>query len=160
MARRILANSPGWKLIGPMHTQIRAPLMVAADAGHERQQQQGEAERSRTCSGSARGRGRRRTTSSVAMKAPMPTAIHTDCRPARPFGLGLGLVEADDEHVAEAVEQGGEGQQHAVGVRGQPADGEVGGELEARARWRGTAPMLAGMRGVLGEATPAGRRRR
>ena len=25
MARRILANSPGWKLIGPMLTQIRAP---------------------------------------------------------------------------------------------------------------------------------------
>jgi hypothetical protein len=33
MARRILANSPGWKLIAPKLTQMRAPLMVLPTPG-------------------------------------------------------------------------------------------------------------------------------
>ena len=44
MARRILANSPGWKLIGPMLTQIRAPKYSRPMPGHEREQQERDAE--------------------------------------------------------------------------------------------------------------------
>ena len=39
-ASAIFANSPGWKLSGPRLTQILAPLIVAADPGHERHQEQ------------------------------------------------------------------------------------------------------------------------
>ena len=55
----------------------------------------------------------------------MPRAVHTAWRPARC------LVEAGDEDVADAVEQGGQRQQERVGVSGQPAGGEVGDQQQA-----------------------------
>ena len=66
--------------------------------------------------------------------------------------VGLGLVDADDEHVAEPVQQAGDRHERAVGVGGEAPDGEVGGQLQARARCRGTAPMLPGMVASSGQA--------
>jgi hypothetical protein len=34
MARTILANSPGWKLTGPIETQMRAPLISRPMTGN------------------------------------------------------------------------------------------------------------------------------
>ena len=44
MASAILANSPGWKLIGPMLTQMRAPLILRPTPGTQRQHQQADAD--------------------------------------------------------------------------------------------------------------------
>ena len=55
----------------------------------------------------------------------MPTAVHVA------WQAGQVLVEPGDEHVADAVEQPGQRQQHAVGARRQLAHREVGGDEQA-----------------------------
>ena len=44
---------------------------------------------------------------------------------------GEAIVEAGDHHVADAVEQGGEGEHRRVGAAGEPAHGEVGDDEHA-----------------------------
>ena len=44
MASAILANSPGWKLSGPMLTQMRAPLIVRPMPGTSGSSSRTEAE--------------------------------------------------------------------------------------------------------------------
>ena len=51
-------------------------------------------------------------------------------QPGQVLRLRPGRVEADDEHVAEPVQQPGDRQERAVGVRREPPDGDVRGELE------------------------------
>ena len=103
--------------------------VLPADAGHEREQQKGEAEEP---DGPA-----------VALEVADPANQHerddergdADCHPSRlqlgqVLRLRPGRVEADDEHVAEPVQQPGDRQKRAVGVRREPPDGDVRGELE------------------------------
>ena len=60
------------------------------------------------------------------------------------LGFGAGLVEADDEHVAEARQQGGERQQHAVGPGGQRRMAMWAISCSPRMMIR-KGPMLAGI---------------
>ena len=53
-----------------------------------------------------------------------------DGHPAR-LGLGIGRVPAGDDDVPDPVEQGGQGQDHGIGLRDQPAVGHVGHQGEA-----------------------------
>ena len=133
MARAILANSPGWKLSGPRQIQICEPLIVLAEAGHERQEQQHEADRHRHVG--------------VAAQQAV-VAQHDDDGDRegdgqrRPDDLAVGVavgaelaareVEPVDHDEAEAVEHGGDRQQHRVGVGRLPAQHEVHGERRAR----------------------------
>ncbi len=57
-------------------------------------------------------------------------AADADRGPQR-LETGQVIVEPGDEHVADAVEQAGDRQQHAVGRRRQLAQGEVGHREEA-----------------------------
>ncbi len=77
-----LANSPGWKLTGPKETKIREPLTSLPTIGRR-----GSISRPTPMTMNVyryRSRSRtRRTTTRVAMKAPIPTAVHVAWRPAR-----------------------------------------------------------------------------
>jgi hypothetical protein len=66
------------------------------------------------------------------------------------LGFGPGLVEAHDEHVAQAVQEPGDGHEGGVGVGRQPADGDVGHELEAEHHGE-ERPDVGGDGRVLGE---------
>ena len=144
MARRILANSPGWKFTGPMLTQMRAPKYSRPMPGTSGQQQQGEAEEA---DGPA-----------VALEVADPANQHERddergdadrhprrLQPGQVLRLGPGRVEADDEHVAEPVQQPGDRQERAVGVRARGGGWRRGRRAGAPAPRRGTAPMSAGM---------------
>ena len=88
MASAILANSPGWKLTGPMFAQMRAPLISRPIDRGERQQQQGEAEEQERVAVAlevARRGGRRRAWRRRRRCRP---AVHAACAAARPCGLG------------------------------------------------------------------------
>ena len=84
MASTILANSPGWKLIGPklhpdagaVDRHARRPAPAAAAAG-------AMPSSSERVAVALAGRAPGARTSSVTMNAPMPTAVHVACRPAR-----------------------------------------------------------------------------
>ena len=84
------------------------------------------------------------------MKAAMPDRDPRRLEAGEALGVGPSLVEPDDEHVPEAVEQTGDRQERAVGVRREPADRDVGGELQPE-HHREEGPDVGGDRGVLGE---------
>ena len=103
---------------------MRAPLMLRPMHRQQRQQQQPDAEQ-----------GER-----VAVALEVAGPAHDDERAdeggdaeRRPERLEPGqvLVEAGDEHVADAVEEPGHREEHAVGVGRQLAGGDVGGGEQA-----------------------------
>ena len=105
---------------------MRAPPLTPADAGDERQQQQAGADDEER----------------PLVAAQVVDPAHDDQggdvgadADQRPRGLQAGEpfgVEAGDHHVAEAVEQRGEREQHAVGAAGEAAGGDVGDDAAAR----------------------------
>ena len=112
-ARAILANSPGWKLIGPMLTHRRAPSGAAKPTPGTK--------------------GSMRSTIPDEREGPLVPGqvghaadddqggdVGRD-RHEGPRRLQAGQVgvDAGDHHVAEPVEQGGEGEQRAVGAAGR-----------------------------------------
>ena len=108
---------------------MRAPLMVCADAGQQRQQQQHDG-------GQAGGVGERLEPAVVAQHdeharrtAATPSVIQISWVPAKVRGVrvvGLvGQVDAVDHRQAEAVERGDDRQQDRVGVRREDADHDV-----------------------------------
>ncbi len=69
----------------------------------------------------------------------------------QPLRVGLGFVDADDEDVAEPVEEPRYGHEGAVRVGGEASDGEVGHELEAEDDDE-EGPDVGWDGGVLGQA--------
>ena len=95
------------------------PADPEAEPGHERQQQQDDADEQEA----------------PAVAGEVGRPLDDDERGDEPgdgddaprrLQAGQAVVEAGDHHVADAVEQGGERQQRAVGAGRQPAHGEVG----------------------------------
>ena len=102
------------------------PAERTADAGDERQDEQGDADEQERPAvagevGSPLHDGERQHEGDDGDDA--PRRLQT--------GEALGL-EAGDHHVADAVEQGDEGEQRRLGAAGEPAHGEVGEEAEQR----------------------------
>ena len=113
MASTILAASPGWKFTGPTDTQMREPLMVRPITGTS-------GSTSRTMpSGGERVAVALEVAGAADEDQGGDEGADADRGPQRlqageAATVRLGLVEADDEHVADAVEQGG---QRAAGCR-------------------------------------------
>ena len=68
---------------GRSSTHRRAPLIVLADAGHDRQQQHRPARPGRSCTCTRRASGRRARARASARTRPSPTPSHTTCSTAR-----------------------------------------------------------------------------
>ena len=135
MARAILANSPGWKLIGPRLTQMRAPLMFRPRPG---------------TSGSISG-ARADEEQQPAVSGEVGGALDQEQRgderadgddAPRRLEAGEPVVEAGDHHEADAVQERGQGEQRAVGAPGDEAHDDVGAhqQPEQDARRRTTIP--------------------
>ena len=124
MARAILANSPGWKLIGPRLTQMRAPLMFLPSPG---------------TSGSISSTGadeEQQPAVAGEVGGPLDEQQRGDERadgdeaPGR-LEAGEPIVEAGDHHESDAVQQGGEREHHAVGTAGDQTNHDVGTHQQA-----------------------------
>ena len=113
MHSTILASSTGWNWNLPTWTHSRAPLMVLAEMGDQREQEQDHPA------------GQQQ----VAVAVEVPRAAddgqgedvggHPPGGPCRLQGgvvVPLGQVDPEDHHVAEAVEQEGNGQDHRMGA--------------------------------------------
>ena len=117
--RTIFDSSPGWKVTGPNFTHRREPLMFWPSTGRRGMSSrpmpnegEGVAEALDVAGAGDEGEGG-------------DEGADADHRPHR---LEAGQVgpQAGDEHVADAVEQPGQGQEEGVGAGGQPAHGQVG----------------------------------
>ena len=118
-----LASSMGWPLTGPMPDPQTGAVVVLAEVGDERRQHQDDRDEEQQ----------------VAVAVEVARPAHDDqgddvgAHPhRRPPCLGLGPVlgDAGEHHVAEPVQQCGDGQEHGVGVRRVDPVGDVRGEPE------------------------------
>ena len=132
-----LASSMGWPLTGPNPIHRRAPWCFCPRCGMSGRQHEDH----------------RREQQQVAVAVEVARPAHQrqgqdvgadpHCRPSR-LGLGPVLGDPGQHHVAQPVEQRGDGEEHGVGVGGVDPVGDVGGQAEAEHDGRGRAPGWRG----------------
>ena len=120
-----MANSPGWKPMGPSSTQMRAPRIWLPMTGRQRQQQQHDADEQERVAVA------RQVAAAADDEQGGDVRADAERRPRRlqageAVGVAAGLVEPGDEDVADAVEQRGEREQERVGAAA-PGGGWRGG---------------------------------